>query len=168
MTLLLVFLIALAQGGPSLSGTWKLDPARSRVAQELGWPGLIGSGAPDRIHVTQAANGSLVIESEINESHARIYRPGGTTASPVAQTSKLTMTSRWEGRALVSEGKLVPPTGDPAEVKETLSLLDEGGTLEVAISKKSPGGAMASRLVYFRVTAVDPCEKWPTPCKPPP
>jgi hypothetical protein len=170
MTLLLGFLIALAQGGvaPSLSGTWKLDPARSRVAQELGWPGLIGSGAAaDRVHVTQAANGFLVIESEINESHARIYRPGGTTASPVAQTSSLTMTSRWEGGPLVSEGKLVPPTGEPAEVKETLSLLDQGGTLEVEISKKSASGTFSSTLVYFRVNAVEPCEKWPTPCKPP-
>jgi hypothetical protein len=169
MAPLLAFLIALAQGGstPALSGTWKLDPARSRVSHELGWPGLIGSGAPERLHVTQAANGFLVIESEINESHARIYRPGGTMASPVAQTSTLTMTSRWEGGTLVSEGTLVPPSGDPSEVKEGLSLLGRGETLEVSIAKKSPAGAMASTLVYVRANGVDPCEKWPTPCKAP-
>ena len=109
---LLAALLLLAQDVPGLAGTWKLDSARSQVVNEIGWPGLIGAGAPERIHVTQAANGTLVIESEINEGHARIYKPGGPdTATPVAQTGRITMSSRWEGRTLVAEGELVSPAG---------------------------------------------------------
>jgi hypothetical protein len=169
MAFLLGILIALAQGGPApnLSGTWKLDRSRSRITDPVGWPGLIGSGAPNRLHLTQAANGFLVIESEINESHARIYRPGDTTASPVAQTSTLTMRSRWESGTLVSEGTLVPPAGEPSDVTEKLSLLPDGGTLQVSISTKSLAGAATSTLTYVRTNVVDPCDDWPTPCKPP-
>jgi hypothetical protein len=167
MVLLGVLLVLAQTAAPEISGTWKLDATRSRVATEVGWPGLIGAGAPDRLHVTQAANGTLVVESEINESHARIYRPGGKSSTPVAQTSTITMTSRWEGRALASEGTLVPPSGDPSVVKERLVLSDDGRTLEVEISTSGPGGAKASTLTYHRTDAVDPCEKWPTPCKPP-
>jgi hypothetical protein len=161
---LLTVLFLLAQSAvPDISGTWKLDSGMSRVANEVGWPGLIGAGAPDRIHVTQAANGTIVIESEINESHARIYKPGGKTATPVAQTSIVTMSSRWASRVLESEGSLVPPTGAPIEVKEAIALSDDGLALTVQIST----GASASTLVYSRTNVVEPCEKWPTPCKVP-
>jgi hypothetical protein len=167
MVLLGVLLVLAQAAAPEISGTWKLDAARSRVATEVGWPGLIGAGAPDRLHVTQAANGTVVVESEINESHARVYKPGGKSSTPVAQTSTITMTSRWEGRALESEGSLVPPSGAPSAVKERLVLSDDGRTLEVEISTTGPGGAKASTLTYHRTDVVDPCEKWPTPCKPP-
>ena len=161
-------LLVLAQSAaPDAAGTWKLDAARSHIATEVGWPGLIGAEAPDRLHVTQAANGTIVVESEINESHARIYKPGGKSSTPVAQTSTITMTSRWEGRALESEGSLVPSSGDPSVVKERLVLSDDGRTLTVEISTSGPGGTKASTLTYDRTDVVDPCEEWPTPCKPP-
>lgn len=161
-------LLALAQSAaPDVSGTWKLDLERSRVSAEPGWPGLIGAGAPERIHITQAANGTLVIESEINESHARIYKPGGTSSTPVAQTSTITMASRWEARTLTSEGDLVPPSGAPARVKEAIALGDDGRTLTVGISASGPDGTNVSTLVYTRTEVVEPCEKWSTPCKTP-
>jgi hypothetical protein len=161
-------LLVLAQpAAPDVSGTWKLDVERSRVSAEPGWPGLIGAGAPERIHITQAANGTLVIESEINESHARIYKPGATSSTPVAQTSTITMASRWEARTLTSEGDLVPPSGAPARVKEAIALSEDGRTLTVEISASAPEGTNASTLVYTRTEVVEPCEKWPTPCKTP-
>ena len=67
----------------NMSGTWKLDAARSRVAASAGLAGLIGAGAPETLHITQPANGTVVIESQINESHSRVYRPG-TRTSPWA------------------------------------------------------------------------------------
>ncbi len=164
---LLALLLVLAPSEPNLSGTWKLDPGRSRIANEVGWPGLIGAGAPERIHITQAANGTLVIESEINEGHARIYKPGrGNTATPVAQTGSITMSSRWEGRTLVAEGKLVLPSGDSSMARETLTLSEEEKSLAIEISTTGPAGP-GSSLTYIRTQGVDPCEKWPTPCKPP-
>ncbi|HJS72890.1 MAG TPA: hypothetical protein VJ921_01290 [Vicinamibacteria bacterium] len=161
---ILAVLLVLAQDAPGVSGTWKLDPAQSRVVNEIGWPGLIGAGAPERIHVTQAANGTLVIESEINEGHSRIYKPGGgDTATPVAQTGRITMSSRWEGRTLVAEGTLVSPSGDSSKARETITLTQDGLTLRVEISTGGP----ASALRYTRTASVEPCEKWSTPCKPP-
>jgi hypothetical protein len=161
---LLAALLLLAQDVPGLAGTWKLDPARSQVVNEIGWPGLIGAGAPERIHVTQAANGTVVIESEINEGHARIYKPGGPdTATPVAQTGRITMSSRWEGRTLVAEGELVSPAGASSTARETLTLSEDGLSLRIEIST---GAERKSALTYFRTSGVDPCEKWPTPCKP--
>ena len=167
MVLFGVLLVLAQSAAPDVSGTWKLDLERSRISTEPGWPGLIGAGAPERIHVTQAANGTLVIESEINESHARIYKPGGTSSTPVAQTSAITMASRWEGRRLTSEGNLVPPSGAPTRVKEAIALSDDGQTLTVGITASGPGGTNASTLVYTRTKLVEPCEKWSTPCKTP-
>ena len=166
MMFLGIFLALAQTAAPDLSGTWKLDVGRSRITNEVGWPGLIGAGAPDRIHVTQAANGTLVVESEINEGHARIYRPGGKTSTPVAQTNTITMESRWEGPRFVARGSLVPPSGEPSTVEETLGLSDDGRTLTVEISVTGAGGASASTLAYVRTESVDSCDKWPTPCKP--
>jgi hypothetical protein len=163
----LVLLLVLAQGAPSLSGTWKLDPARSRITNELGWPGLIGAAAPERIHITQASNGTLVIESEINEGHARIYKPGReSTATPVAQTGRITMSSRWEGRTLVAEGTLVSPSGDSSTARETITPSEDGRSLVIEIAAGGES-AKSSTLAYIRTEGVDPCEKWSTPCKPP-
>jgi len=163
MAFLSVLLVLAQSAAPEIAGTWNLDAGRSRVTNEVGWPGLIGAGPPERIHVTQAANGTVVIESEINESHARIYKPGGKTSAPVAQTSTLTMSSQWEGRTLSAEGNLIPPSGATVAVKEAIALSDDGLALTVQIS----AGANASTLVYTRTESVEPCEKWPTPCKPP-
>jgi hypothetical protein len=158
--------VLLLLAAPELSGTWKLDAGRSRVEREVGWPGLIGAGAPERIHVTLAANGTVLVESEINESHARIYRPGGKTSTPVAQTSTITMTSRWEGRALEAEGTLTPPSGPSTPVKEIIAVSDDGLTLTVRISATEAEGTKESSLLYVRAVGVEPCETWSTPCKP--
>jgi len=40
---------------------------------------------PQTLHVTQPANGSLVVESQINEAHVRIYKPGRETSTPAGQ-----------------------------------------------------------------------------------
>ena len=68
--------------------------------------GLIGVGPPRTLHITQQSNGTVVIESQINESYARLYVPGEKTSTPVflGEPGSITMTSRWEGRTLVSEG----------------------------------------------------------------
>ena len=61
------------------AGTWRLDAAASRITDGAGLAGLIAAGAPPTIHVTQPVNGTLVVESAINEGQARLYRPGGKT-----------------------------------------------------------------------------------------
>lgn len=150
---------------PDFSGTWKLDEAKSRIVATAGIIGLIPSGAPKTLHITHSANGTIVIESQINEAHARIYRPGRETATPAGQGGAVTTTSKWEGRSLVVEGALKAPNGDTTAIREVLSL-GAGGMLTMEVTTAAADKA-SSTLVYAKITDVGPCTSWPTPCKRP-
>jgi len=149
---------------PDLSGTWVLDKATSQVVATAGFTGLISAGAPSMLHITQSANGSVVVESQINEAHVRIYKPGGQTATPAGQGGVVTMTTKWDGRRLVSDGAMKAPNGDTTTVREVLAISADGKVLTVEIATTAATGA-ASSLVYTKVMNVGPCETWPTPCK---
>ena len=168
MTLLVVLApaVALCQT-PDLSGTWKLDGDRSRVDVEAPLAGLIGAGAPPTLHITQPANGTLVVESQINESHARLYVPGGQTTTPIflGTAGTITMTTRWEDQTQVSEGTRDSSSGPSTNVKETFALSADGQTLEVEISISTADGASSSTLRYTRIQDVGTCDSWPSPCK---
>lgn len=146
-----------------LSGTWKLDEAKSRVVATAGIIGLTPAGAPKTLHITQSANGTIVIESQINEAHARIYRPGKQTVTPAGQGGAVTATSRWDGKSLVTEGVLRAANGDTTTIREALSV-DAGGILKMEVTTGAKEN-VSSTLVYTKVTDVGPCETWPTPCK---
>jgi len=148
---------------PDFSGTWKLDETKSRVVATAGITGLIPAGAPKTLHITQSANGTIVIESQVNEAHARIYRPGKETATPAGQGGAVTATSKWEGASLVVEGALKTANGDTTAIREKLSL-GAGGTLTMEVTT-SAGAQASSTLVYSKITDVGPCTTWPTPCK---
>lgn len=152
---------------PDFSGTWKLDRSRSRISDAAGLAGLIAAGAPDTLHVTQPANGTLVIESQINEGHARIYRPGGTTSTSAGQSGTITMATKWEARTLVSEGTRAAASGAAAAVREAIALAPDG-TLTIDVITTEGDRKNASTLMYARIQTVGPCESWPTPCKRPP
>jgi hypothetical protein len=152
--------ISLSAQAPDFSGTWRLDEAKSKVLATAGMFGLIPAGAPKMLHVTQPANGTLVIESQINEGHSRIYKPGRESSTPAGQGGAVTVTSKWEGKSLISEGAFKAPNGDTTTVREVLSLTDgKQLTLEVT----TPAGT--STLHYTKIADVGPCETWPTPCK---
>lgn len=151
-----------------LSGTWTLDAARSRVVDTAGLFGLIASGAPETLHITRAANGTVVLESRNNESHARIYTPDAQSSTPVGQGGRITTTSRIEGRALTSEGTREDATGVATAVREILALSADGAVLTIEVRTTPPAGTQTSTLVYTRTLSVGPCQTWPTPCKPPP
>jgi len=162
--------VVLAQAPPDFSGTWKLDPSRSRIAETAGLAGLIGAGAPDTLHITQPANGTLVIESQINEGHARLYRPGSRISTPVTvgQAGSITMTSRWDGRSLISEGtRETAASPVVTHVKEVLSSSADGRTLTFEVTTSAGGEKSASTMAYTRTQDLGPCQTWPTPCKTP-
>jgi outer membrane protein assembly factor BamB len=159
-------------GAPDLSGTWKLDELRSRIAAAAGLPALIGSGAPGVLHITQPANGTVIVESQINESHSRLYAPGAKTTTPVTvgPAGSVTMTTRWKDGTLVSEGTREAASGPTklvSGVKEVFRLSPDGRELTIEVATNTEGAAHASTLVYTRITDVGPCRSWPTPCKPP-
>lgn len=168
--LLLTFAFAVATLNaqtPDLSGTWKLDETKSKVVATAGIIGLIAAGAPKTLHITQPANGSIVIESQVNEAHVRIYKPGRETQTPAGQGGAVTMTSKWDGKSLVSEGALKAPNGDTTSIREVVTLGADGKTLTMEVTTTPPASATASAsmLVYSKTTDVGPCESWPTPCK---
>lgn len=170
ITLVVVHVAVTLAQAPDFSGTWKLDQDRSRIAATAGLAGLIASGAPPTIHVTHAANGTLVIESQVNEGHARLYVPGGKSSTPVGQTGTITMATRWDGRSLVSEGRQETIAGTTTvvkDVREVLAFAPDGQTLTIEITAKSPDQTSVSALTYTRIHDVGPCQSWPTPCKPP-
>jgi hypothetical protein len=156
--------VMLSAQAPDFSGTWKLNEAKSRSVATAGIIGLIPVGAPKTLHITHSANGTIAIESQINEAHVRLYRPGKETATPAGQGGVVTMTSKWEGKALVSEGALRAPNGDTTTIREVLSL--GAGTLTVEVTTSAKESA-SSTFVYTKITDVGPCETWPTPCKRP-
>jgi hypothetical protein len=149
---------------PDLSGTWRLDEAKSTIVATAPIVGLIPAGAPKVLHITQPANGTVMIESQVNEGHARIYKPGRETTTPAGQGGAVTMTAKWEGRALISEGAMKAPNGDTTTIKEVVSLSADGKVLTVDVTT-STAGATPSKLVYTKITDVGACESWPTPCK---
>jgi hypothetical protein len=157
----------LSAQAPDLSGTWRIDEARSKVVATAGIIGLISAGAPKMLHITQPANGTIVIESQVNEQHVRVFRPGRETTTPAGQGGTVTMTSKWDGRSLVSEGAMKAPNGDTTTIRETVSLAADGKVLTLDVSTIPVGQTekVSSRIVYTRVTDVGPCESWPTPCK---
>jgi hypothetical protein len=65
--------VAYAQA-PDFSGTWKLNKQASQIATGAGLAGLGAGGAPPTLYVTHAANGNVVVGSDVNESQARLYQ----------------------------------------------------------------------------------------------
>jgi outer membrane protein assembly factor BamB len=146
-----------------LSGTWTIDASKSSVSSAT-LPGLIKAGAPQVLHITHAANGTVIVESQINESHARVFKPGTQTTTPMWPTGSITATSRWNGRELVNDGAQ-EGTGPAIPVRESFSVSNDGGVLTVRIATGEGAGKAESTFVYTRLKSVGSCKTWPTPCK---
>lgn len=110
--------------------------------------------------MTQPANGTLVIESPVNQGHTRFYRPGGSTTTDIG-SGTITMTTSWNGQALVAEGSAKASSGVVTAVKETVSRDGDALIVEIVVGDKT------SKLRYVPLTLDDigPCTTWPTPCK---
>lgn len=157
----------LSAQAPNFSGTWQLDEAKSQVVATAGIIGLISAGVPKVLHITQPANGTVVIESQINEQHVRIYKPGRETTTPAGQGGAVTMNTKWDGRSLISEGAMKAPNGDTTTIREVVAMSADGKSITMDVTTLPVGQTekVSSRLVYTKITDVGPCEKWPTPCK---
>ena len=142
---------------PDFSGTWKLDRQASQITPPA-FSGGRGGRTVDTLHVTQAANGTLIIGSEANGTKAWAYQLEGESTIPAGRSSTMSVTSRRDGRVLATEG---------VGLKERLSLSDDGETLtiEITITTATPSGERTNRLVYTKQDVVDPCESWSTPCR---
>ena len=149
---------------PELSGTWKLNREVSQITSGVGLAGLGAGGAPNSIYTTLAANGTLTIGSDHNQSLARAYVIGGQSTIPAAPSGTVVVGSRWEGRSLVVTSSSVAE-GQGAELKETFALSADGRRLSVTVSLTTPEGLKTTALQYSRVDVESPCQEWPTPCR---
>jgi len=59
---------------PDHSGTWRLNRDASQITRGAGLAGLGAAGVPPTLYITQAANGTAVVGSDINESAAKLYQ----------------------------------------------------------------------------------------------
>ena len=151
---------------PDLSGTWKIARETSKISPGAALVGLGGNtGTPGTLYITQAANGVVTVGSDINESQARLYRPGGTTTIAAAQGATLRLATRWDGRALVAEGGPAATAAAPPSLKERFVLSQDGKSLTVTVTAVAAAGEVTSSLVYTKAQAEPPCQQWPTPCK---
>jgi hypothetical protein len=125
-----------AQRPPDFSGTWKLDRAASQITTGTGIAGLGASGAPATLYISQAANGTVVIGSDVNESQARTFKIAGG--------------------AISNKG---------AESTESAAVSADGQTLTITVVAARVSGETRSTLTYKKTQGEDPCEKWPTPCR---
>ena len=97
--------------GPDHSGTWRLNKDASQIASGTGLAGLGAGGAPPTLYIAQAANGTAVVGSDINESGAKLYQVGakgltlereGTTEELSVSADGKTLTVRIAGPAATS------------------------------------------------------------------
>jgi len=162
--------LALAQA-PDLAGTWRLDLDVSNVDAAVSLDGLSGTTETETLHITQPANRTVMIESSMRQSQARLYQPGGKTSNRIllGEPGTLTLESKWEGQSLVSEGLREFSAGDakPVAVSEVIRLRDNGETLEIVVTASTADGPKTSTLLYKKAPSLGPCESWPSPCKRP-
>ena len=144
---------------PNFSGMWTLD----QTASDFTEPGFSGGrGGPDveRLFITHAKNGTLVIGAETNASKAWSYTPGLELSIPVGRDTTMMVTSRWEENRLVAEGR----QGDMV-MHEVMSLSSNGDVLTILVTTTTAEGDTVNRLVYTKDQPVGPCENWAMPCK---
>ena len=89
-----------AAQGPDHSGTWRLNKDASQIVSGAGLAGLGAGGAPPTLYIAQAANGTAVVGSDINESGAKLYQVGakGLTLEREGTTEQLSVSA--DGKTL--------------------------------------------------------------------
>lgn len=157
--------LAVGAQSPDFSGTWRLDKAVSKINPASGLAGLGAGGAPDTLHVTHAANGTVVIGSEVNESQARAYRPERDSDFLVGRDRLVRVRTRIEGNRIMVEGRQ-EEGGPPITLRETLTLAPNRDTLTIEVTTVTTQGEAVTMLVYKPSTSAGPCTSWPTPCRP--
>lgn len=164
LVLVLALLLALPGAAaraqtPNFSGFWTLDREASRITPPA-FSGGRGGADVDRLFITHAANGTLVIGAETNGLKAWSYTPGREGTIPVGRDTTMRAVSRWEGERLVAEGE----RGE-MRMREVLALGGGGTRLAIDVTTTTPEGVTRNRLVYRKDQPVGACETWAMPCK---
>ena len=144
---------------PDFSGMWTLDRNASQFTAPA-FSGGRGGDDIDRLFITHAANGTLIIGTETNGLKAWSYTPGRELTIPVGRDTTMRAASRWDGERLIAEGR----QGDMT-MYEVMMLSPDRRTLIIEIRTTTSEGETNNRLVYTLGQPVGPCEAWAMPCK---
>ncbi len=156
------FLLATASvsaQAPDFSGYWTLDREASDITPPA-FSGGRGGASIDRLFITQAANGTLIVGTETNGLKAWSWTPGSEGTIPVGRDTTMRASSRWDGERLVAEG-----TQGEMQMHEVMALVDGGQRLTIEVRATTPEGETLNRLVYLKDQPVGSCETWAMPCK---
>jgi len=161
------FLVPANAQAPNFSGTWAFNEAESRLDPEAGLGTLGALGTPERLHISHADNGDLIIQSEWNTSEARLYRPGTNTIIPVGPDDRMKVRAYWNGLTLVAEGSRPRASGGSIilGIRRAISMTADGGSLTIQATTTSTRGDATSTMVYSRLDHLGPCEQWSEPCQ---
>ena len=157
--LTLVMVVPAAAQGPDFSGMWTLNRAASQFTPPA-FSGGRGGDDIDRLFITHAANGTLIIGTETNGLKAWAYTPGRELTIPVGRDTTMRAASRWDGERIVAEGR----QGDMT-MHEVMSLSPDGHTLTIEVMTTTPNDTINNRLVYTLGQPVGACEQWAMLCK---
>ncbi len=144
---------------PDFSGMWTLDREASDFTAPA-FSGGRGGDDVDRLFITHAANGTVIVGAETNGLKAWSYTPGRELTIPVGRDTTMLAASRWEGGRLVAEG-----TRGDMTMHEVMSLSPDGGTLTIEVTTGTPEGETRNRLVYRSDRPVGACGTWAMPCQ---
>ena len=144
---------------PDFSGMWTLDRDASQFTVPA-FSGGRGGDDVDRLFITHAANGTVIIGTETNGLKAWSYTPGRELTIPVGRDTTMRAASRWDGERFIAEGS----QGDMT-MHEVMALSTDGRTLTIEVTTTTPEGEANNRLVYTLGHPVGPCEAWAMPCK---
>ena len=166
-TFALIVLAVLAAAGPAIvsaqapdfSGYWTLDRDASRITPPA-FSGGRGGASIDRLFITHAANGTLIVGTETNGLKAWSWTPVTEGTSPVGRDTTMRASSRWEGDRLIAEG-----TQGQTRMHEVMSLEASGQQLTIEVTTTTPEGETVNRLVYLKDQPVGSCDTWAMPCK---
>ena len=144
---------------PDFSGMWTLDRDASQFTAPA-FSGGRGGDDIDRLFITHAANGTLIVGTETNGLKAWSYTPGRELTIPVGRDTTMRAASRWDGARLVAEGR----QGDMT-MHEVMSLSPDARTLTIDVTTTTQDGKTSNRLVYTLGQPVGACDAWAMPCK---
>lgn len=144
---------------PDFSGYWRLDREASRITPPA-FSGGRGGASIDRLFITQAANGTLIVGTETNGLKAWSWTPGTEGTIPVGRDTTMRASSRWDGDRLVAEG-----VQGQMRMHEVMALEAGGRRLTIEVTTTTPEGETVNRLVYLKDQPVGACDTWAMPCK---
>lgn len=157
--LLLLFALSTpALAGPDFSGDWVLDEDASQPLdailklQDVPWyKRAVAETLDARVTIRQSGDALTLTFDNIAGDAVQELRIGAgphPTVNPAGMPA--TLTTRWDGDALVAEGPATTDDGTRGVMTERRTLSADGRTMTLQVTAELPGVGAASTVRVFR------------------